>query len=173
MRQDNREGIHNMDNVQGNVSYGMVVNHNHYIDGPQHYSRNHEVTLYRKNTNDEESYTKIDCEMNVSQDVKILPHTANGVNEEDIDKKFKFDSFAYDVLCGRFDSKYVAPYMVMNEIGNVPTTFNEQAKAATKARLDDAYKAYRTLWYDGMLPCDWCGIVKLPNAIYYLTIKRN
>ena len=66
-RKDNNVGIYSKRFVNADMSIdGIVVNHNAYNDGLTQYCRNFEVTLFRKNIENQSFVKKEDCELNAA-----------------------------------------------------------------------------------------------------------
>jgi hypothetical protein len=167
VREDNNAGICNIDftNAAG-TEIGIVVNHNHYIDGPIHYERNHELTMYVKDNNNDGEYIKeSECEMNVSHLLQGLQH----FKPHEHNQTFDFSAFAINALEGNYDNNAVSDYVTIHKLVNIPAAVNSPWQ---KQRVDETYKKYREMWYGGMLPREWQGIIRKPYSIYYITINN-
>ena len=162
-RDDINTGTHSKDFTD---KQGIVVCHNHYIDGPNHYARNHEVTLYNKDVKTQK-YNKLrDSELNTD----YLLYSLKYFEPKDQNSSFDFDKFAHALLLGNFESEYVKPFVKVNKLVNEPC-----AKDTENYRyiiLNETYKRYKDMHYDGMLPSDWFGLLRQPSAIYYITINN-
>lgn len=152
-RDDNNEGVISYNHTDNDTKYGIIINHNHYIDGCNMHERNFEVTLYVK---EGDTYEKMDCEMDMTMSAKYL---------YDKQKKSRIDivSFVYNILTGNFDDKLVSTYVDLHELVSV---YNQ-----SNSIIEHLHTAHKSAWYDGCSPELWIGLVKLHNSVYYMTKK--
>jgi len=153
-RKDNNAGIYSKRFVNTDMSIdGIVVNHNAYIDGPTQYCRNFEVTLFRKNIENQSFVKKEDCELNC---LPFLLESLDQFEPHDYNHNFSFKEFARDALLGKFDSEHVTVHELLymsDEYG-------------------DVYSKYLDMWHTGCLPKEWQGLLRSKNKVYYITLNN-